>query len=64
MDDKSEQAVDFDLLLFDHVANQEPKLLNKMYSATQRAILEQKRVSDLKTHHCLNNCLFIVSVIL
>lgn len=40
-------AVDFDVLLFDHVANKEPKLLAKMYSAKERLELEKKRVSYL-----------------
>ncbi|VDK23749.1 unnamed protein product [Anisakis simplex] len=48
MDDQEETPVDFELLLYDHVANAEPKLLNKMYSATKRASLEQKRRSSGK----------------
>ncbi|VDD89821.1 unnamed protein product [Enterobius vermicularis] len=41
-------AVDFDVLLFDHVANKEPKLLAKMYSAKERLELEKKRRSSGK----------------
>lgn len=37
-------AMDFDVLFYDHLIKEEPKLVNKVFSAQRRDELEKKRV--------------------
>lgn len=37
-------VVDFDVLFYDHLIKEEPKLVNKVFSAQRRDELEKRRV--------------------